>query len=147
LDSIIWGNTPSQIVATGEKEPSITYTDVEGWWPDWGNLHDDPLFARHGYWAQANAPDIAVAPGTPDAIWMDGDYHLKSQAGRWDPGMMTWVLDAITSSCVDAGDRTSPVGQEPAPNGDIVNMGAYGGSAQASKSPGRAEANVTPGEH
>ena len=137
LDSIIWGNTPSQIVTTGETEPSITYTDVEGWWPDWGNLHDDPLFARHGYWAQANAPDIAVAPDTSDAIWMDGDYHLKSQAGRWDPEMMTWVQDAITSPCVDAGDRTSPVGEEPSPNGHVVNMGAYGGTAQASKSPGQ----------
>jgi hypothetical protein len=28
----------------------------------------------------------------------------------------------------------SPVGQEPFPNGGIVNMGAYGGTAQASKS-------------
>ena len=47
---------------------------------------------------------------------------------------MAWIQDEATSPCVDAGDRTSPVGQEPVPNGDIVNMGAYGGTTQASRS-------------
>lgn len=44
-------------------------------------------------------------------------------------------MDDVTSPCIDAGDPNSPVGDEPMPNGGRVNMGAYGGTAEASKSP------------
>jgi len=59
---------------------------------------------------------------------------LKSQAGRWDPNSQTLVRDDVTSPCIDAGDELDPIGQEPFPNGGIINMGAYGGTAEASKS-------------
>jgi L-ascorbate metabolism protein UlaG (beta-lactamase superfamily) len=72
-------------------------------------------------------------------VWIDGDYHLKSEAGRWDPVSESWIVDDVTSPCIDAGDPNSPVGDEPEPNGGIINMGAYGGTAEASKSPGGAE--------
>ena len=62
------------------------------------------------------------------------DYHLKSQAGRWDPNSQIWIQDGVTSSCIDAGDPMSPIGFEPFPNGGIINMGAYGGTTEASKS-------------
>ena len=65
---------------------------------------------------------------------MGGDYRLKSQAGRWDPDAETRVQDEVTSPCIDAGLPASPVGHEPAPNGDRINMGAYGGTIEASKS-------------
>jgi len=45
------------------------------------------------------------------------------------------VIDGITSPCIDAGDPSSPVEDEPEPNGGRINMGAYGGTAEASKSP------------
>ena len=64
------------------------------------------------------------------------DYHLKSQAGRWDPASQTWVQDDITSPCIDGGDPDTSIGSEPSPNGDIINMGTYGGTDQASKSHG-----------
>jgi hypothetical protein len=64
----------------------------------------------------------------------NNDYHLMSEAGRWDPDNQTWVQDAITSPCIDAGDPMSPIGLEPFPNGGFVNMGACGGTAKASKS-------------
>ncbi|GAG52121.1 unnamed protein product, partial [marine sediment metagenome] len=78
-----------------------------------GNIDADPLFA--------------------DAA--NGDYHLKSQAGRWELGSQSWVIDDVTSPCIDAGDPGTPVGLEPLPNGGIINMGAFGGTAEASKSP------------
>ncbi len=62
------------------------------------------------------------------------DYHLKSHAGRWNPVTETWVRDEVTSPCIDTGDPYSPIGREPFPNGGIVNMGVYGGTAEASKS-------------
>ncbi|MBN2181081.1 MAG: hypothetical protein JW715_04145 [Sedimentisphaerales bacterium] len=94
----------------------------------------DPLFAAPGYWVDVNDPIIIVEPNDPNAVWIEGDYHLKSQAGRYDPASETWVIDDVTSSCIDAGDPNSPVGDEPQPNGGIINMGAYGGTSQASKS-------------
>ena len=137
IDCILWGNTPEQILVGGDDEPSITYCCVEGWWPDFGNIDEDPLFARPGHWAVSESSNSVVGPDDPDAMRIQGDYHLKSQAGRWDPTTKVWVRDETTSPCIDAGSRTSPVGSEPIPHGGIVNMGAYGGTALASKSPGR----------
>jgi len=92
-------------------------------------LNGDPLFAAPGRWDPNGTPD-----NPNDDFWGNGDYHLKSQAGRWDPNSKSWVTDAVTSPCIDAGDPMSPIGLEPFPNGGRVNMGAYGGTAEASKS-------------
>ncbi|MBW2097062.1 MAG: right-handed parallel beta-helix repeat-containing protein, partial [Deltaproteobacteria bacterium] len=78
--------------------------------------------------------NISVDPLFADSA--QGDYHLKSQAGRWDPTAEVWILDSVTSFCVDAGDPASDFSTEPAPNGGRINMGAYGNTAYASKSPG-----------
>ena len=64
----------------------------------------------------------------------NGDYHLKSQGGRYDPDSQSWIYDDVTSPCIDAGNPLDPIGPEPFPNGGIVNMGAYGGTEEASKS-------------
>jgi hypothetical protein len=62
------------------------------------------------------------------------NFHLKSQAGRWDSDSQTWIQDDVTSPCIDAGDPMSPIGLESFPNGGFVNMGPYGGTSKASKS-------------
>ncbi len=105
---------------------AITYSDVRGGWEGEGNIDVDPCFAESGYWADG---------WDSNAVWVDGDYHLKSQAGRWNPISESWVVDDVTSSCIDAGDPNSLIGHEPFPNGGIINMGAYGGTPEASKSP------------
>jgi uncharacterized delta-60 repeat protein len=101
---------------------SILYNDVwnngygsygVGTIPSMSDIHTNPLFA-----------DVS-----------NHDYHLKSAAGRWDPNMHTWVDDDINSPSLDTGDPCDPTGDEPYPNGDIINQGAYGGTEQASKSP------------
>ncbi len=109
-NSIVYFNGNDQIVnSTG----TVTYSDVQGSFQGAGNIDADPLFA-----------DPA-----------NGDYHLKSQAGRWNPGSETWISDNLTSDCIDAGDPDSEIGLEPDPNGSVINIGAYGGTTQASKSP------------
>ena len=105
------------------------------------NINENPLFANPGYWADTDDPNIVVEPNNSNAVWIDGDYHLKSQAGRWDPVSQSWVQDDVTSPCIDVGDPNSPVGFEPLPNGGIINMGAYGGTTQASLSLSTAVAN------
>ncbi|GAF90502.1 unnamed protein product, partial [marine sediment metagenome] len=92
----IWNNDGSTIM--------ITYSNVQGGFPGEGNIDVDPLFAQPGYWADVNDPNIVIEPNDPNAVWIDGDYHLKSEAGRWDPNSESWVVDDVTSPCIDAGD-------------------------------------------
>jgi len=89
-----------------------SYCDIQGGWAGVGNIDADPLFADPN----------------------NGDFHLKSRAGRWDSITNSWVLDNVTSPCIDAGDWMTPIGFEPFPNGGRINMGAYGGTIEASKS-------------
>ncbi len=109
---ILW-NSGNEIWHCRASTINVTFSDVQGGWEGEGNIDADPLFAN------------------PD----NGDYHLKSEVGRWDPNCQSWVLDDVTSPCIDAGDPNSHVSDEPVPNGGIINMGAYGGTAEASKSP------------
>ncbi len=110
---IVWGNRPQQISDYFGGPALISYSDIQGGWPGETNIDSDPNFA--------------------DAE--NGDFHLNSQTGRWDQGSQSWVFDSETSLCIDAGDPNSPIGDEPIPNGGQINMGAYGGTAEASKSP------------
>jgi len=107
---------------------------VAGGWAGVGNLNADPLFTQPGYWVNPNDLTKAVAPSDPTAVWVQGDYHLMSMAGRWDPMVEKWIKDVMTSPCIDAGNLLSPVGAEPIPNGNRINLGTYGGTRQASLS-------------
>lgn len=113
---------------------TAVYSDIEGGYPGQGNLDVDPLFVRPGRWADATDPNVILGPDDPNALWLAGDYHLQSQAGHWDQDVNDYVIDAATSPCIDAGDWGTPIGNEPFPNGGVLNLGAYGGTAQASKS-------------
>jgi parallel beta-helix repeat protein len=98
-------------IQSGRDGVSISGTHSTVTWGQ-GNLDVDPLFA--------------------DATRLD--VHLRSEFGRWDPNSMAWVSDETTSPCLDAGDPNTPVADEPLPNGGRVNMGAYGGTTEASLS-------------
>lgn len=105
---IVWGNTPGQINGLAE----VFFSDIEGGWEGEGNIEIDPLFID------------------PD----NGDYHLQSQVGRWDKFTQNWIQDAVTSPCIDGGDPEDGIAQEPQPHGGRINLGAYGGTLEASKS-------------
>jgi len=112
-NSILYYNvTNSDAAQISSELASVTYSDVQGGWPGEGNIDKYPLFAE------------------PD----NGDYHLKAQAGRWNTSTQSWIIDDVTSPCIDAGDPSSPVGLEPSPNNGIINIGAYGGTSEATKS-------------
>ncbi|MCP4608188.1 MAG: hypothetical protein GY845_05690 [Planctomycetes bacterium] len=115
---ILWADTPDEIQVPGEGRGHVSgnveviYSNVQNGWPGIDNLDSDPLFAD------------------PE----NGDFHLKSQAGRWEPNGGNWVVDTTGSPCIDAGNPDEPVGLERFPNGGRINMGAYGGTPQASLS-------------
>jgi predicted outer membrane repeat protein len=133
VNCILWDGSRSVLNSDGSTVV-ITYSSVQCGWPGEGNIDDDPCFANPGYWADPNDPNIPGDPNDPNAVWIEGDYHLKSQAGRWDPKTKTWIKDDVTSLCIDAGDPMSPIIYESFPNGGRINMGAYGGTVEASKS-------------
>ncbi|MHC4302181.1 MAG: right-handed parallel beta-helix repeat-containing protein [Planctomycetota bacterium] len=78
-NSILWDNEPNQVGGRTDLL-SLTHTNVQGGWPGVGNIDVDPLFAQPGNWDPNDTPD-----DPNDDFWVEGDYHLKSQAGRWDP--------------------------------------------------------------
>jgi hypothetical protein len=112
LNNIIWQNEICMPDDTPEEEFDIRFNDILGGWKGDGNIDVDPLFADSE----------------------NRDYHLKSEVGRWDPVSKNWVVDEESSPCINAGDPYSSTGDEPAPNGNRVNMGAFGGTPEASKS-------------
>jgi parallel beta-helix repeat protein len=120
---------------------SVSYSDVQGGQAavyvdpnctlEWceGNLDIDPCFVEPGYWDPNGTPE-----DVNDDFWVYGDYHLKSEAGRWDANSQTWVKDAVSSPCIDAGEPNSDWRGEIWPHGMRINMGAYGGMPEASMS-------------
>ncbi len=129
---IIWANTAGNSGDQLYSGSAPTYSCIQDWGGGGSNISDNPLFF-----------DAAA-----------DDYHLKSEAGRWDPYNYMdpnstpsdpnddfwvtipgqWVTDDVTSPCIDTGDPCSLVGEELWPDGGRINMGAYGGTAQASMS-------------
>jgi predicted outer membrane repeat protein len=127
MNCILWGNSPDEIVSS-TPDIHVSYCDIAGGWPGEGNVDANPLFVNAGRWAHAEDLAHDTEPNDPNAVWVDGDYHLKSQAGRWDPQERHWICDNVTSPCIDAGDPNTDWTGELWPHGGRVNMGAYGGT-------------------
>jgi thioredoxin 1 len=127
----VWDNTPQNISQIHEDDTSlvtITYSDVQGGWPGQGNIDAEPFFVSPGY-------RVAADPRTGGhAFWVEGDYHLQSETGRWDPDSQSWVKDGVTSPCIDAGDPASDCTAELWPHGGCINIGALGSTPEASMS-------------
>ncbi len=111
------GQDGAQINGT---DVNVVFSDVQGGCQGEGNIDANPEFVELGTWDDLNVPLL-------------GDYHLKSTAGHWDPVASVWLLDETSSPCIDAGDPIAPIGSEPSGNGGIINMGAYGGTPEASR--------------
>ncbi len=141
LNSIVWNNSPDEILLFGSSHALISYCNIS---PNAINqvpaysisntFHQDPLFMQSGVWVESGDDTDHGNPGSPQWLWVPGDYGLLSQGGRWSPKSSSWVVDKQTSPCINAGNPHASVAEEPSPHGQIVNMGAFGGTMRASKS-------------
>jgi hypothetical protein len=121
----------------------------------------DPCFVRLGRWEDPPSNPLSrpargnptTTPETPRKVLIEGDYHLCSAGWRWGPQEVHgshWYFDPVTSPAIDAGDPMDSLGEElehipDDPEGrwgvnHAIDLGAYGGTAQASLSPTRGEA-------
>jgi len=116
---ILWNNRDGDLFQCQAR-----YSCIESDAAGTGNIGLDPLFV-----------DASV-----------GDYHLKSVGWFWNTITLSWAYyEHATSPCIDAGDPDSPLGNELLsiardPYNEWgenlrINMGAYGGTSQASMPP------------
>ncbi len=146
INSIVYFNNEGEAnLKLKNARSTVTYSDVQGGWPGAGNIDADPQFVARGLGTAPAEPSVAPGP-IRDAAWVAGDYHLKSQGWSWDAERGEWTFHDVTSPCIDAGDPATPVGDEqPCGPGDPlsaraapnirINMGVYGGTAEASLAP------------
>lgn len=147
INNIVAHNEYGIMALGGSESPvpllEISYNDVwnnseANYWYEWAIvcIPEDPCCEPDGA-SEPFEPQLGTGEISYDPLFANpanDDYHLKSTAGRWNPNSQSWVIDDVTSPAIDAGNPADPIGLEPFPNGGIINMGAYGGTAEASKS-------------
>lgn len=82
--------------------------------------------------AKAGAPQLAPVQATVTYSCIEGGFAGEGNLDA-DPmflGAGDYHL-ALGSPCIDTGDPGENPGEEPIPNGDRINLGAYGGTVQA----------------
>jgi hypothetical protein len=131
-DSIVWGNSAehgNQVAVLAGSRLAFSYCDVQ----------EQSAGAHVSSGAELTYADGCLEEAPLFADPDNGDYHLKSAAGRYAPdandGEGGWVTDEETSACIDAGSPDAEWDKEPMPNFARVNMGAFGNTKEASKSP------------
>ena len=106
------------------------------------------IWGGKGYaypWAAAIAKDANSISAHP--LWANTgisqeDFHPRSTGGRWTPS--GFVTDGAHSQTIDAGDPSEAYSLETEDNGDRVNLGSYGNTAEASRSASAALAAPAP---
>lgn len=120
------------VVVEGGSAITVRNAIFRGNSRDFATLSGGTVTVSYSITTQAGTGNFSADPLFANAA--AGDYHLRSAGGRYTPS--GWVVDAVTSPAIDAGDPASDYAQESQPNGGRVNLGAWGNTAQASRTPG-----------
>ncbi len=131
----LWQNVPRPTLTAWQ---SADFTDSN-------SISADPLFVNPG------GASGTMGYLSPSEDGSDNDFHEESLYGSDHGGSLapslsqstglpvallgTYTIDAAESPVIDRGAPTDSFSNEPAPNGGYINIGAYGNTAQASKSP------------
>ncbi len=89
MNCIVWGNTDQTGLTESAQirggTPNVWYGCIQDansidtnipYDANHFNIDDDPCFVARGYWVDINDTNIPVEPNDPNAVWLDGDYHL-----------------------------------------------------------------------
>jgi hypothetical protein len=125
-NSIFWNNQPKEIdfdfhmCKSGYHAAMVVeFSILQSTWQDQFRLEfENCIYGQNPLFADAES----------------GDFHLKSQMGRWDEFNKMWVKDEVTSPGIDAGHPDDNYSNELWPHGKRINVGAYGNTPQASLS-------------
>jgi hypothetical protein len=124
-NSIFWGNAKgldfnaSCGSGCGSLAVTVSYSDVQ------------TAYASGGMGVTINF-GAGNLPGT-DPLFVDAaahDFHLQSRHAHW--GAQAYVVDAVDSPALAAGDPAGAVTDNPARAGTRTELGAYGNSVEAS---------------
>ncbi|NBB77971.1 MAG: LEPR-XLL domain-containing protein, partial [Verrucomicrobia bacterium] len=120
---------------------------------DWQNAarQDRQSLDRDPFFVDPTGADGRLGYFSAAENGADDDFHVQSQFGSFHGGSLavtlnassglpvfasaTLTVDGNQSPAIDLGDDTSDFANEPADNGNFVNLGVYGNTDQASKSP------------
>jgi Right handed beta helix region/PKD domain/Ser-Thr-rich glycosyl-phosphatidyl-inositol-anchored membrane family len=153
-DNIFWvtGGYDIKVDSASQAAVASDYNDLYftgsgqvGYWQGTGQ-------GTLGAWRQSAGQDADTISTDPLFVSVAGaDFHEQSLYGSFHGGALapfpaiggglpsmragTLIIDANQSPAIDRGDPASAFALEPAPNGGYVNLGAFGNTAQASKSP------------
>ena len=95
-------------------------------------IYFNQTFSTLEAWKTTLGLDLNSVSIDPEFVDADGgDYHLKSTGGSYHNGL--WTIDNESSPAIDMGDPSDEYGNEPLVNGGRINLGAFGGTEQASK--------------
>jgi hypothetical protein len=150
-NSILWGNSPYEIVDISGPGMTVRYSDVQGNWRGEGNIDADPLFADPGnddYHLLPGSPCIGTGdPGTFGVGLVDLDGEPRVMGGRVDMGVDEFTdrpfvfgdmnCDGVRNGAdidpffLGLGDPAAYAAQYPAcnrMNGDCNDDGAFNGA-------------------
>lgn len=129
-----------------EREGSLAYSEFNDLYPYGGarlaalSVGDATrLIDTLAAWRAETGFDLFSMSREPLFVYPEaGNFHLRSRGGSLRKDALSedvWVMDGVTSPCVDAGDPLVPaLMEEDAPHGMRLNLGAYGGTDEASRS-------------
>ena len=130
-DLEIWNANGSPVMVTFSNLRgglAMTHDPLAGITWGLGNMNADPAFVQLGYWGDIMDPELMVEPANPNAVWVEGDYHLQLESPCINTGDSTAL--PLDGTDLDEDSNTS----EPLPldldNGeriieDVVDVGAY----------------------
>ena len=127
-NSAIWDNFGVQMAAAGASASAMGM--------EFGSLEMDSFVVNPNIDASYSNIQIFDSDGfyVPDAVW-PGEGNINKVPLFVNP--FDWPYDfhlQNTSPCVNAGDPFADYSSEPAPNGGRINIGAYGGTGEATSS-------------
>ena len=124
-NSIFWGNDGSAAkIAAKDSYVNVNHCDIEG--------SESAFYVESGGSLDYGVGNLAVEPGFVG----DENYQLSSQAGVSPLYGIGFINEDSTSVCIDRANPSSRLKDEFSDlNNKRCNLGVYGGTSKASKSP------------